>query len=281
MEIQTDRLLVRPFRPDDWRDLFAYLSRPEIYEFEPGEPIDAEAARAMAVERSKGRAFWAVELRAEGRMIGHLYFQPIEPAELRTYELGYIFNPGYQRRGYATEAARALVDHAIAELGLRRAIAQCNPANIASWRVLEKIGFVREGHLRRNTFFRRDGEGRPIWQDTFEYGRLDEVRGSGVEPQARLQDPAAAHRTERRSPKDRPARHRVRVRLEGELPPAWSSMFADLAVATARDGTTFVSGELADQAAIHGLFAAIRDLGLALISVETSAIPSASLLGGS
>ncbi len=53
-------------------------------------------------------------------------------------------------------------------------MAQCNPANTASWRLLERIGFVREGHLRRNIFFRRDVEGRPIWQDTFEYGRIND-----------------------------------------------------------------------------------------------------------
>jgi ribosomal-protein-alanine N-acetyltransferase len=173
MEIETDRLIVRPFRPDDWQDLFAYLSLPEIYEFEPGGPVDAEQARALADDRSRGSAFWAVELRAERRMVGHLYFQQIEPAELRTYEVGYIFNPRYQRHGYATEAARALVGHAFAAIGVHRVIAQCNPANIASWRVLEKIGFVREGHLRMNIFFRCDGDGRPLWQDTFEYGLLD------------------------------------------------------------------------------------------------------------
>jgi hypothetical protein len=77
------------------------------------------------------------------------------------------------------------------------------------------------------------------------------------------------------------ARHQVRVRLEGELPPAWSSMFADLAVTTEHDRMTLVSGELADQAALYGLFAAIRDLGLSLISVETIAIPSPSTARGS
>ena len=173
-KIETQRLVVRPFRPDDWQDLDAYPSLPEIYEFEPGEPIDAGQARALADERSRGCVFWAVELRAERRMIGHLYFQPVEPAELQTYELGYIFNPRYHRHGYATEAARALVGHAFAMLGAHRVVARCNPSNIASWRVLEKTGFVREGHLRRNIFFRRDGEGRPIWQDTFEYGRIND-----------------------------------------------------------------------------------------------------------
>jgi ribosomal-protein-alanine N-acetyltransferase len=114
-----------------------------------------------------------IELRAERRMVGHIYFQRVEPAELQTYEPGYIFNPGDLGRGYATEAARALVGHAFAMMGTHRVIAQCNPANVASWRVLEKIGFVREGHLRRNIFFRVDGDGRPLWQDTFEYGLLN------------------------------------------------------------------------------------------------------------
>ena len=68
-------------------------------------------------------------------------------------------------------------------------------------------------------------------------------------------------------------RHQVRVRVQGELSPAWSTVLADLAVAAEPDGTTLVSGELPDQAAVHGLLAAIRDLGLSLVSVETVSIP--------
>jgi ribosomal-protein-alanine N-acetyltransferase len=172
VSIRTERLIVRGFRPGDWRDLFDYLSLPETFRFEPGEPIDADAARALAGERSEGRTFWAVELQERPTMIGHLYFGAMEPAELRTFELGYIFHPAYQGRGYATEAARALVDHAFAEMGAHRVVANCNPENEPSWRLLERIGFVREGHLRRNIFFRCDAEGRPLWQDTFEYARL-------------------------------------------------------------------------------------------------------------
>ncbi|MGZ6036232.1 MAG: hypothetical protein ACXWLG_12355 [Myxococcaceae bacterium] len=66
-------------------------------------------------------------------------------------------------------------------------------------------------------------------------------------------------------------RYQIRVRVEGELPPTWSTLLADLAVVAEADGTTLVRGELADQAALHGLLAAIRDLGLSLISVETVA----------
>jgi hypothetical protein len=76
-------------------------------------------------------------------------------------------------------------------------------------------------------------------------------------------------------------RYRVRVRVQGELPASWSAVLADLAVLPEPDGTTLVSGELPDQAAVHGLLASIRDLGLSLISVETAAIASAPTLGDS
>jgi hypothetical protein len=66
-------------------------------------------------------------------------------------------------------------------------------------------------------------------------------------------------------------RYQIRVRVQGEIPPTWSTSLADLAVAAEPDGTTLVSGELVDQAALHGFLAAVRDLGLTLISVETVA----------
>jgi hypothetical protein len=77
-------------------------------------------------------------------------------------------------------------------------------------------------------------------------------------------------------------RFQIRARVQGELAPSWSAVLADLAVAAQPDGTTLVTGELADQSAVHGLLAAIRDLGLSLISVETGAVtPSSTSLGGS
>jgi hypothetical protein len=79
----------------------------------------------------------------------------------------------------------------------------------------------------------------------------------------------------------RAVRYRVRVRVQGELAPGWSAVLGDLAVVPELDGTTLVTGELRDQAAVHGLLGSIRDLGLTLISAETTAIPSSSPLRGS
>ncbi len=75
--------------------------------------------------------------------------------------------------------------------------------------------------------------------------------------------------------------YQVQVRVEGQLRPAWSVLLAGLEMAPDPDGTTLVSGELADQAAVHGLLDAIRDLGLSLVSVAAVAVPRSSTpIGG-
>jgi len=73
---------------------------------------------------------------------------------------------------------------------------------------------------------------------------------------------------------ERPGGYQVRIRVQGELSPAWwSGVFVDLLIAGAPDGTTLLSGFLPDQAALHGLLATVRDLGLSIVSVETVAAP--------
>ncbi len=79
----------------------------------------------------------------------------------------------------------------------------------------------------------------------------------------------------------RAVRYRIRVRVQGEVAPGWSAVLGELAVIPDIDGTTLITGELPDQAAVHGLLGSIRDLGLSLIAAETTAIPSSSPVGGS
>ncbi len=170
--LTTPRLALRRFRPEDAADLFEYLSDPQVYRFEPGDPIDRDQAERRARDMAAASDFWAIELAAVGKVIGQLYFQQIEPAEHLTCELGYILNPAYQRQGYGSEAAGALVQHALTAGGMHRVVAHCNPENTASWKLLEKIGFRREGLLRQNVFFRRNAAGEPLWTDTYVYALL-------------------------------------------------------------------------------------------------------------
>ncbi|MCU0506604.1 MAG: hypothetical protein MUE82_12720 [Chloroflexi bacterium] len=78
-----------------------------------------------------------------------------------------------------------------------------------------------------------------------------------------------------------PARYQVSARVQGELSQAWAPLLAGLELAAQPDGTTVISGELPDEAAVHGLVAAIRDLGLSLVSLEARAIvPATTSAGG-
>ncbi len=174
--MESERLIVRRFADGDWRDLYEYLSLPETYEFEPGCPTSEEEAKALAAERARGEVFLAVQLKDGGKMIGHVYLGAEGPPEFATYELGYIFNPKFQKRGYCTEASALVLDRAFGELGAHRVVAYCDPRNPASWRVLEKLGMRLEGVFEKRAFFRRGPGGEPLWHDCRAYGMLAEER---------------------------------------------------------------------------------------------------------
>ena len=173
--LSTERLVIRPFQESDHKDLYEYLSLEETYQYEPGKPISLEEARKIASERAKGTDFWAVTLKdGSQKLIGHLSFIQTEPKSFLTWEIGFIFNPAFQNNGFATEASRALIAHAFAEMDSHRVVGFCATENVASWRVLEKCGMKREGLLRKNAFFQRDKNGRPYWLNSYEYAILAE-----------------------------------------------------------------------------------------------------------
>jgi ribosomal-protein-alanine N-acetyltransferase len=172
--LTTERLVIRPFRESDYRDLYEYLSLPETYLYEPGEPITLEQAEQLALERAKGTNFWAVILKETGKMIGHISFFQEEPRHFLTWEIGFIFNPAYQNKGYATEASRAVIKYAFKELGAHRIVGNCDRKNTASWRVLEKCGMKREGARRKNAYFHLDENWKPRWVDSYMYAILAE-----------------------------------------------------------------------------------------------------------
>ena len=182
--IKTSRLLLRQFQQQDALSLHEYLSNPAVYRFEPGEPVSLEEAKKLTRERAEGSDFWAAVVESTQKMIGHLYFKQTGPRELSTWELGYIFNPQFHHQGYATEAADALIRYGFRHWEIHRIIAHCNPDNVPSWRVLEKIGMKREGVFRKNIFFRKTADGSPIWLDTFEYAILKEDLPAVPSPQA-------------------------------------------------------------------------------------------------
>ena len=175
--IRTERLLLRQFSPDDWRDLHEYLSQPKTVQYEPYDVFSIEQAKQEAARRCADESFWAVVL-PSGKVIGNVW---LAKGGFDTWQLGYVFNCDYWGHGYATEACRAALDDVFANHSAHRITATVNPANEPSWRLLERLGFRREGHLLKNVFFRTDAEGQPVWQDTYEYALLaSEWYGSGM-----------------------------------------------------------------------------------------------------
>lgn len=167
--IDAGDVVLRRFKENDWRDLHEYLSDARVLRYEPYEPFSAEKCREEAARRSEDEAFWAVCLKETGKLIGNLYFAG---RGFGTYELGYVFSRMFWRKGYATRAARALMEHAFCEMGVHRMVARCNPENEASWRLLERLGMRREGHLIQSVYFKTDPQGKPVWHDTYLYAIL-------------------------------------------------------------------------------------------------------------
>lgn len=168
--IETDRLTIRRFQPGDWHALHAYLSDPEVVRFEPYSPFTEAASRYEAIARAGNSAFWAVCLKDGGQLIGNLY---LDRRDDMAYELGYVFSREAWGHGYASEAARALVTKAFSE-GAHRVFAQCNPENLASWKLLERLGMRREAHFKANVQFSKNAG----WQDTYVYAILESEWGA-------------------------------------------------------------------------------------------------------
>jgi RimJ/RimL family protein N-acetyltransferase len=117
--------------------------------------------------------FVAVILRDSGEMVGDVMLS-WHSAKHRGGEIGYVINPDFQGHGYATEASRALLEMAFAQLGLHRVIARIDSRNHPSARVLRRLGMRQEAHLVHNEWFK--GE----WTDEIDFAMLeDEWRASG------------------------------------------------------------------------------------------------------
>jgi ribosomal-protein-alanine N-acetyltransferase len=155
----TDRLLLREYKESDWRAVHAFLSDPEVSSYCPFQPATEEETREEIQKMLDGRRAeppqydLALILRSTDALIGVCRLM-IRPDELRQGELLYLLNRHYWGHGYATEAVRAVLGYGFQELGLHRVYATCRPANVASSRVLEKVGMQREGHLRRHRWMK-------------------------------------------------------------------------------------------------------------------------------
>jgi ribosomal-protein-alanine N-acetyltransferase len=150
--IETERLRLRPFQLDDVDDVLSYAQDPEWSRFlrslpRPYGRMDAERfiARQILLDRATHPA-WAIVY--EGSVIGGINFR--FDLEHRSAEMGYSVARTFWNRGFCTEAAWAVIDHAFSTReDLIRVQARADDQNGASQRVMEKVGMAKEGVLRQ------------------------------------------------------------------------------------------------------------------------------------
>ncbi len=177
--LETARLHLRPFRETDAADLIALHSNPYVLRYWDSPPWDdprraeafIEACHRMADEATGAR----LAVVRGGGFIGWCSLSRWN-ADYRSASLGYCFTDSAWGQGYATEAARVLLGWAFDTLDLNRVQAETDTRNQASARVLEKLGFVREGTLREDCIV--NGE----VSDSWVYGLIRRDWQPGHEP---------------------------------------------------------------------------------------------------
>ena len=183
--IETERLLLRPFRENDAADVLEYLSSPLPHCF-AGLHLDTlEEARAEVLKRSEDTEYcFAIVLKETGKVIGEIEAEPSDykPPKLRSREMSLpssdtftpslILNATYHGSGYAYEATHALFDYLFTRKGVRRIYSYVDDYNACSQHLCEKLGMRREGLFRSFVSFVNDADGNPVYENTIQYAIL-------------------------------------------------------------------------------------------------------------
>lgn len=171
--LTTDRLRLRPFTRGDVDAVFGYRGREDVarYLFDP--PLSREECALAIQQRTAQTGFaeegdrivLAVETLDDGKLVGEvsLIWRSVEA---RQGEMGWIFHPAFQGRGYASEAANAMLDLGFTGGDLHRIFARCDARNEPSWRLMERLGMRREAHFREHALFKGG------WDEEFYYAIL-------------------------------------------------------------------------------------------------------------
>ena len=180
--LHGDRLRLRAFTPADFSAMHAWASRPEVCRFQawgPNTPDETraylESVLAAASVRPRVEFTLAATLPGSDTPVGSGSLL-IRSRRFRAGEIAYVVHPDRWGQGLGSEIARLLLALGFGRFGLHRIFAACDPRNLGSGRVLQKVGMTREGRLR-HTVLIRDG-----WRDSDVYGILEDEWRGHVEP---------------------------------------------------------------------------------------------------
>lgn len=174
MHLITPRLIIRRLTPADLQDFLRFNTHPANLEYQAVTPFNEETAQrylehqaTLEPDDAGGWLGLAVELQHEERVIGEVgIFLPKQPRNKG--DIGWTLHPDYHGRGYATEAARALLSYAFDDLMLHRVTSGCDTRNTASIRLMERLGMRREAHYIQSAYLHG------AWRDECAYALLRE-----------------------------------------------------------------------------------------------------------
>ena len=170
--LKSERVIMQEIEEKDWVDVHKYASQQLVCQYQPWGPNSEEESEEFvkqvivdAKKKPRSRFVFAIILRGNGNMIGAAELN-IQDYSNKIGEIGYIINPDFWGMGYATEAAKLVIEFSFKNFNLHRIYATCDPRNVASSKVLEKIGMTKEGRIREDLLL-KDG-----WRDSLLYSIL-------------------------------------------------------------------------------------------------------------
>lgn len=155
LSLKTRRLVLRPLRDSDAPSILAMFTEPKFMEFcsapmfESIDEAHALVARDFKFMSAGERIRLGMERVQDNALVGHCDLFDLNQKSKKA-EIGYALHPAAWGQGYVNEALMALLGYGFSELDLNRIEAEIDPMNLNSAKVLDRIGFTKEGHLREH-----------------------------------------------------------------------------------------------------------------------------------
>ena len=178
LPLTSDRLTIRMMRSEHAASLVDYRNHPEVARFQDWEiPYSQSMAERLINEQAgldgpRNDEWVQLAVEFDGRAIGDVAVGVHDHGRQAT--LGYSITPAEQGKGYGTEAVAAVITALFAVPGMHRVVATIDPGNVASRRVLEKLGFRFEGRSVKSVFVRNE------WVDDDRYALLASEHTDGI-----------------------------------------------------------------------------------------------------
>jgi len=191
MQIETERLLLRPFSESDASDALEYLRNPVPNCF-AGMKLDSleDAVAEMRKRSANSELYFAIALKETGKVIGEIEACPERnehesvSSPIDTFSPCWMLNPAFHRQGYAYEAAHSLFEYLFHTKGARRIYAYTEETNLRCQHLCEKLGMRREGLFIEFISFVKNPDGTPLYENTVQYAILKREWDARKRPKA-------------------------------------------------------------------------------------------------